>query len=450
MIMNYQLSTRIIRWLVLIAQLAVSARAETHANSSDPTACAEPIPGLVTDWDLSPAVRLFDLAPETCLDGQPPAAIPWLSVKSESSGLIDIARYRKPIGQEISKVWARTVIHARQKESRPFNFGYSDDVSIYLNGRILYRGQSGDQRRDPSRPTTIGWNDIVYLPLEEGKNALVLAVSGRSVGWGFMGRDLDAVYRHPDLQEAWDLPGRLNAPESVAYDPKRKVLYVSNFGGDCISKIGLDGSVVALQWVTGLKRPTGVKFFAGRLYAVERPGVAVIDPEQGVFITRLPIPKAAFLNDLAVGDDGAIYVTDSSKSCVFKLIGGKPEVWIEGKAVEKPNGILVEKERLLVGVTGDGTIKSFDLKTRQVSTFLTLGPGANMDGLTSDGKDGYLFSDYYGRVYRADAAGRKTLLLDRRGPHQYTADFEYVPSEGLLIVPSLYDNRLTAYRLATP
>jgi len=49
-----------------------------------------------------------------------------------------------------------------------------------------------------------------------------------------------------------------------------------------------------------------------------------------------------------------------------------------------------------------------------------------------------------------DAAGRKTLLLDRRGPHQYTADFEYIPEEGLLIVPSLYDNRLTAYRLATP
>jgi hypothetical protein len=98
----------------------------------------------------------------------------------------------------------------------------------------------------------------------------------------------------------------------------------------------------------------------------------------------------------------------------------------------------------------DGTIKSIDLKTKQVRTFLTLGPGANMDGLVTDGRDGYLFSDYYGRVYRADAAGRKTLLLDRRGPHHYTADFEYIPEEGLLIVPSLYDNRLTAYWLATP
>ena len=105
---------------------------------------------------------------------------------------------------------------------------------------------------------------------------------------------------------------------------------------------------------------------------------------------------------------------------------------------------------MLVGGSEDGAIKSVDLKTRQVCTFLTLGPGANMDGLVSDGKGGHLFSDYYGRIYRADAAGRKTLLLDRRGPHQYTADFEYIPEQGLLIVPSLYDNRLSAYRISTP
>lgn len=416
----------------------------------EPPAPAEPIPGIITDWELSPTVRAFDLSAERYLDGQPPAAIPWLSAKSEPLGLVDIARYRKPAAEGTSKVWARTVVYAREKESRPFTFGYSDDISIFLNGQILYRGQSGFQRRDPSFLGIIGWNDTVYLPLEEGNNELVLMVSEKFGGWGFMGRDLDAIYRHPSLQEAWELTGRLSAPESVAYDAGRNVLYVSNFGDEFISKIRLDGEIVALKWVAGLKAPCGLKFFAGKLYAVERTGVAEIDPEQGVIIDRHPIPDAAFLNDLAIADDGTIYVTDSFKNCVFRLSGGKSEVWIEGKAVEDPNGILVEKERLLVGVTADGTIKSVDLKTKQVSTFLTLGPGANMDGLVGDGKGGYLFSDYYGRVYRADAEGRKTLLLDRRGPHQYTADFEYIPEKGLLVVPSLYDHRLTAYRLVTP
>ena len=167
-------------------------------------------------------------------------------------------------------------------------------------------------------------------------------------------------------------------------------------------------------------------------------------------MNRYPIPGAEFLNDLDLDDSGTIYVTDTNKNCVFKLSAGKSEIWMEGEVVGSANGILVEKDRLLVGVTSDGTIKTFDLKTRQAGNLFTLGPGANMDGLVGDGKGGYLFSDYFGRIYRGDAKGRTVLLLDRRGPRQFTADFEYIPEKGLLIVPSLYDNRLTAYRLTMP
>jgi DNA-binding beta-propeller fold protein YncE len=445
---------------LLIAQLAVPANAAPESTPAAPSpasgsrfdssALAEPIPGIIAAWELSPTARAFDISPERYLDGKSPGTIPWLSVKSEPSGLVDIAGYRKPVAEGTSKVWARAVVQARQKESRPFVFGYRDAVSIYLNGRILYHGQNGFQRQDPSLSGTVGWNNTVYLPLEAGENELVLMASGKAGGWFLGGRDMDAIYRHPGLQDVWEIPDRLNAPESVALDAGRNVLYVSNFGGDCISKIGLDGAIVALRWVTGLKAPAGLKFFAGKLYAVERSGVAEIDPETGVIIGRHPIPDAAFPNDLAIANDGVIYVTDSFKNCISRLSGGKCEVWIAGKAVENPNGILVEKERLLVGVTADSTIKSIDLKTKQANTFLTLGPGANMDGLVTDGKGGYLFSDYYGRIFRADAAGQKALLLDRSGPRQYTADFEYIPETGLLIVPSLYDNRLTAYRLAAP
>jgi hypothetical protein len=121
-------------------------------------------------------------------------------------------------------------------------------------------------------------------------------------------------------------------------------------------------------------------------------------------------------------------------------------VWIEGEAFANPNGILAESGRLLVGVTSDGTIKSVDVETKEVDTFVTLGPGSNIDGLVSDGQGGYLFSDYFGRLYRADAQGRRTLILDRRGPHGYCADFELVPGTGLIVIPSLYDQRVTAYR----
>ncbi len=432
---------------VRFARFLVTAADGLHF---DPPPAADPIPGILTAWELSPAASVFDLAPERLFDGAAAAAIPWLSAKSETSGLVDIARHRKPVARGASRVWARTTIHAAQAGPRPFAFGYSDDVSVYLNGRLLYRGRNGYRSRDPSYLGIIGCNDTLLLPLEAGDNELVLGVAEQFGGWGFMVRDLDAIYCDSSLQPVWELAGQLAAPESVAFDAARGTLYVSNFGDGTIAKIGLDGAVVARKWLEGLRAPTGLKMHAGRLYAVERPGVAVIDPDQGAIVERLTIPEARFPNDLAISEDGTIFVTDSFKDCVHRLSGGKAEIWIEGRACENPNGILIEKDRLMVGVTADGTLRTVDLKTKQVDTFLTLGAGANMDGLVADGRGGYLFSDYYGRIYRADARGRRTLLLDRRGPRQYTADFEFIPEKGLLVVPSLYDNRLTAYRLTAP
>ena len=57
----------------------------------------------------------------------------------------------------------------------------------------------------------------------------------------------------------------LKTPESVRFDAKRKVLYVSNIDGEpwdadgkgSIGKVGLDGKVIAAEWVTGPRLPQG-------------------------------------------------------------------------------------------------------------------------------------------------------------------------------------------------
>ena len=432
---------------VYFSNFSVSTNADLQL---EPAPVPDPVPGVITQWTLSSARRVNVNSTERFLDGQSPEKLNWQPVKAETGGLVDIAKYCKPVAGAISKIWARATVTSDRKESRPFAFGYSDDVSIYLNGQILFHGISGYQSRDPSFLGIIGWNDIVYLPLEKGTNELVLSLTDAFGGWGLMVRDMDAIYRHPDLHDAWEISGKLSAPESVVYDAARQLLYVSNFGDGAISKIGLDGKIIALNWITGLKSPTGLKMSGGKLYAVERTGVVEMDPGTGTIVNRYPIPDAQFLNDLAIDDSRAIYVTDTQKNCVFELSAGKSEIWMEGDGVGGPNGILTEKDRLLVGVTSDGTVKTFDLKTRKAGTLFTLGPGANMDGLVGDGNGGYLFSDYFGRIYHGDATGRKVRLLDRKGPRQFTADFEYIPAKGLLIVPSLFDNRLTAYTIKVP
>ena len=67
--------------------------------------------------------------------------------------------------------------------------GYSDDVVVFLNGKILYRGRSPQAFRDPGFLGIVSpENDAVYLPLRKGKNELVLALSELGGGWGFVCR----------------------------------------------------------------------------------------------------------------------------------------------------------------------------------------------------------------------------------------------------------------------
>jgi len=86
-------------------------------------------------------------------------------------------------------VYARTRIDADRDQVRKLELGYSDDVSVFLNGRILYRGRSAQSFRDPAFLGIVNpENDAVYLPLAKGKNELVLAVSELGGGWGFICR----------------------------------------------------------------------------------------------------------------------------------------------------------------------------------------------------------------------------------------------------------------------
>ena len=101
-------------------------------------------------------------------------------------------------------------------------------------------------------------------------------------------------------------------------DAKRKVLYVSNIDGEpwdadgkgSIAKIGLDGKVIAAEWVTGLDCPKGLALSDdGKwLYAADIGGVVVIDIEAGKIKSKIAIPEGMQLNDL---------VNDGRARCMF-------------------------------------------------------------------------------------------------------------------------------------
>jgi hypothetical protein len=154
------------------------------------TTSASPGSGVIRDWILSPSVSI------TRSDSLPSALLPavarsdqrdWLPVQSEPDGRLNIARYRAMAGPR-SLVVARTVVHADRDELRRLVFGYSDDVTIFLNGRPLFAARNGLSARYSTDLGLMTPDDAVYLPLRAGDNELLFAVAEVFGGWGLEAR----------------------------------------------------------------------------------------------------------------------------------------------------------------------------------------------------------------------------------------------------------------------
>lgn len=164
--------------------------------------------GTLTRWSLSPSLDALERNLERPLTNTEINAMRWQDVEAESPGFVVLYRYREAphprvtFQGDFSKrlepqpgmkvIYARTFIEADRERVKKLYIGYSDEVSVFLNGKILYRGRSAQGFRDPGFLGIINpENDAVYLPLKKGKNELMLAVSELGGGWGFVCRLAD-------------------------------------------------------------------------------------------------------------------------------------------------------------------------------------------------------------------------------------------------------------------
>lgn len=168
-----------------------------------------PMPaGTITHWTISPAFDALARDLEKPLSAAERDAIKWQTVEAEPPGLVVLYRYldaphlQVTFANDFSKrldpqpgtkvIYARTTIDADRDGVKKLLLGYSDEVSVFLNGQILYRGRSAQNFRDPAFLGIVNpENDTIYLPLKKGHNELVLAVSELGGGWGFICRLAD-------------------------------------------------------------------------------------------------------------------------------------------------------------------------------------------------------------------------------------------------------------------
>lgn len=267
--------------------------------------------------------------------------------------------------------------------------------------------------------------------------------------------------------EPWATSEALNAPESVYLDPDSDALFVSQVGlrpggtpvdkdgNGVISKLTKQGTVVTANWVTGLNSPKGMRSQGGTLWVADVDEVVGIDIAGGKIVSRTRIEGAKFLNDVAIAPDGAVYVSDVLTSKIHRIKDGKFSTFAEGEQLEYPNGLLVEGGNLVVAAWGKpeadfstkvpGHLYRLNLATG-AKTLVTTTPTGNLDGLESDGRGGYIVSDWIaGKVLHIGPNGETRMLRQFK---QGAADIAYLPASRTLIVPHMLENRVQAYDLS--
>jgi hypothetical protein len=254
------------------------------------------------------------------------------------------------------------------------------------------------------------------------------------------------------LTQLWESAASLKVPEAVRFDAKRKVLYVSNIDGEpwavdgkgSIGKVGLDGKIIAAEWITGLDAPKGIaQSDDGKLlYVADAGGVVVIDIDAGKIKEKIAIPEGQQLNDI-VNDKGTLYVSDSRGRKVFVVKDGKTSVHLDETVLKGPNGVFVHNGSLYV--LDNNSLNRVE-KDKSLKVLASDMPGG-VDGLENVTGDDFLVSVWSGAIWYVPASGDKQLLFDGKAVKTSTADIGWDPATRTAYVPTFFKNTIIAFKV---
>jgi len=238
------------------------------------------------------------------------------------------------------------------------------------------------------------------------------------------------------VKPLWTTDPVLTTVESVIYDPANDVLYAANIAGDpsakdgngSIGKVGMDGKVIAAEWVKGMDAPKGMGIYNGKLYVADIDRIHEVDIAGGTIANTYAVDSAKFLNDITVDGGGKVYASVTK--------------WLTG--LDGPNGLLSEGDNMMVAQWNQKTLsivgadKQITMKTDSIE---------NPDGIEALGNGGYLVSSWNGMVTYVDPDWKNTLIIDTRADSVSAADIEYVKEKNMLLVPTFFKNTVMAYEI---
>jgi len=260
----------------------------------------------------------------------------------------------------------------------------------------------------------------------------------------------DSSAKEHELVLKWETDSTLKVPESVLFDKDNQVLYVSNIDGSdpwgadgkgSIGKVGLDGKIISVDWVTGLNAPKGLGMYNGKLYAADLTKLVIIDIASGKIDSSVSISGAVGLNDITIDNKGIVYISDSPGKKVFRFENGKSELLLD--SLTGPNGLLIKDNELYV-LDNMGMYK---MNADKSLIKIIDGLDGNADGLENVAGEDYLISCWEGLIWYLNADGSKEILLDTKAQQKNTADIGFDPDSKTVYVPTFFKNTIAAYEV---
>ena len=264
----------------------------------------------------------------------------------------------------------------------------------------------------------------------------------------------------------------MKTPESARYDADLDVFFVSNINGNpsqhdgngFIAIVRADSTGVVKMLVEGgksgvtLDAPKGLFIVGDTLWVTDINHLRAFNKRTGAKVADIDLSsqKATFLNDIAVGGDGAIYVTDSGilfddKGAmshpgidqIFKIEGRKATA-LKPDSLNAPNGITWDAAngRFLLAPFSGTAVQTWKPGDKTTQTLVS-GPG-QYDGIE-------VLAD--GRVLVSSWADSAVHVVQNGTMSKFVAGVSAPPDigvdtkRGVVAIPRFNDGKIEYYKI---
>lgn len=262
----------------------------------------------------------------------------------------------------------------------------------------------------------------------------------------FLSLVFSAVAQKHTLTKVWQTDTIIPVPESVL--PVGNILYISLIDGapwdvdgkGGVGKLGLDGKVINLKWITGLNAPKGMAKVGNRLFVADVAEVVIINIAKGTIEKKIKISDAQALNDVTATANGVVYVSDSKTAKIWRIANEVPALYLEN--MQGVNGLKAVKDELIIA-SGKSFVKADPDK--KITPIAELPQGG--DGVEPIGNGDFIVTSWIGQVYYVSANGAVETILDTQAEKKNTADIGYDPAKRIVYVPTFNGKTIVAYKL---